>query len=180
MRKFKSFHQGMTFIEVLISLVILATGIIGAVAMQTAAKQGSFDAMQRSLASALAQDIIERIRANDADAAIIGSYAGTYSAALTEPSKRCNTTATVCTPAEMTANDLYEWTQLLIGADVKSGTDNVGGLSNGLACIITAGQVVTIVITWKGRAETQDASDGTCGTGTDKNRRQFNMTSFLF
>ena len=55
----------MTFIEVLIALVILIMGILGAVAMQATAKKGSFDAMQRSVASALAQDIIERMRGND-------------------------------------------------------------------------------------------------------------------
>ena len=61
----------MTFIEVLIALVILIMGILGAVAMQATAKKGSFDAMQRSVASALAQDIIERMRGNDATALLI-------------------------------------------------------------------------------------------------------------
>ena len=59
-------QKGMTFIEVLIALVIMVTGILGAVAMQATAKKGSFDAMQRSLASSLAQDIIERMRSNNA------------------------------------------------------------------------------------------------------------------
>ena len=61
-------QKGMTFIEVLVALLILVTGILGAVAMQATAKKGSFDAMQRSVASALAQDILERMRSNDSTA----------------------------------------------------------------------------------------------------------------
>ena len=71
----KTQQCGMTFIEVLIALVIMVTGILGAVAMQATAKKGSFDAMQRALASALAQDIIERMRSNDATT--LANYAGT-------------------------------------------------------------------------------------------------------
>ena len=55
-------HQGMTLIEVMVALIILVLGILGAVGMQATAKQGSFDAMQRSIASSLAQDIVERMR----------------------------------------------------------------------------------------------------------------------
>ncbi|MCI2283138.1 type IV pilus modification protein PilV [Colwellia sp. MSW7] len=65
-------QRGMTFIEVLVSLFIMVTGILGAVAMQANAKKGSFDAMQRSLASSLTQDIIERMRSNDFNT--IGAY----------------------------------------------------------------------------------------------------------
>ena len=61
-------QNGMTFIEVIIAMVILVVGILGAVAMQASAKKGSFDAMQRSIASALAQDILERMRSNNAGA----------------------------------------------------------------------------------------------------------------
>ena len=71
-------QQGMTLIEVLVALFVLVTGVLGAIALQTNAKQGSFDAMQRSLASALAQDIIERIRSNNADAVILEGYEGIY------------------------------------------------------------------------------------------------------
>jgi type IV pilus assembly protein PilV len=66
----------MSFIEVLIALVILVTGILGAVAMQATAKKGSLDALQRSIASALTQDILERMRSNDVNE--LNNYANTY------------------------------------------------------------------------------------------------------
>ncbi len=63
--KRRNLQTGLTFVEVLIALFIIVTGILGAVAMQATAKQSSFDAMQRSLASSLAEDLIARMRATN-------------------------------------------------------------------------------------------------------------------
>ena len=170
----------MTFIEVLVSLFIIVTGILGAVAMQTTAKQGSFDAMQRSLASSLAQDIIERMRSNNADAVVLTTYNGTYNGALAAPPVRCNAPADNCTNAQIVANDLFEWSQALRGADVTSGGNNMGGLTNATGCINHANQVVTVAISWEGRTSTTDgARVGACGAVSDK-RRQVTLTAFLF
>ena len=77
-------EKGMTFIEVLIALVIMVAGILGAVAMQATAKKGSFDAMQRSLASSLAQDMVERMRSDDSSTLI--NYISTeYGSGVTCP-----------------------------------------------------------------------------------------------
>ena len=85
--------NGFTFIEVLIAMFILVTGILGAVAMQATAKKASFDAMQRSLASALAKDVIERMRSNKAS--LLAGYAGSdYGETLKHvQNRRCNTIA---------------------------------------------------------------------------------------
>lgn len=172
---------GMTFIEVLIALFILVTGILGAVAMQASAKKGSFDAMQRSLASALAQDIIERMRANDADA--LASYAKTdFGVALDSvPAKRCNLSTNVCTPAEMVINDMYEWELALMGADVLQGTakSKAGGLVGARGCIAQAANAVTVVISWQGRTDITDSKKvAGCGIAGSK-RRQIVVEAFI-
>ena len=170
----------MTFIEVLIALFILVTGILGAVAMQSTAKQGSFDAMQRSLASSLAQDIIERMRNNSAAPAVLTSYNGTYSILQAAPAQRCNTPAANCNNAQIRINDLFEWTQALIGGDSTLAGASVGGLTNAVGCINHANQIVTVVISWEGRTETEDgAAVNACGTSSDK-RRQMSLTAFIF
>ncbi len=177
----KSKKRGMTFIEVLVALFILVTGILGAVAMQASAKKGSFDAMQRSLASALAQDIIERMRANDADS--LADYAKTdYGASLDSvPSKRCNSAGNVCTPAEMVINDMYEWELALMGADVLQGTakSKAGGLVGARGCIAQAANAVTVVISWQGRVDISDSKKvASCGTAGNK-RRQIVVEAFI-
>jgi type IV pilus assembly protein PilV len=171
-------QAGMTFIEVLIALVIMVTGILGAVAMQATAKKGSFDAMQRSLASSLAQDILERMRSNNP--ANLNVYAGTYGAIDpgAAPAPACNTPGTSCTSAQLMATDIHQWTQSLRGADVTLDGNNVGGLIDGRGCITEANNTVTITITWQNRAETTDGGGGACGTINNK-RRQLSINAFI-
>jgi len=62
------FQTGMTLIEVLVSLLILAIGLLGAAAIQLNALKYTDSAMLSSQASFVAHDMMERIRANpDAD-----------------------------------------------------------------------------------------------------------------
>jgi type IV pilus assembly protein PilV len=114
-QKVRSFtkQQGLTFIEVIIALVITVTGILGAVALQATAKKSSFDAMQRSLASSLAQDMIARIRANDISS-LAGYARDDYGVALDAlPAVNCSQANIPCSPAEILANDLFEWERSL-------------------------------------------------------------------
>jgi len=177
----------MTLIEVLIALVLLVTSILGAVAMQASAKKGSFDAMQRSLASSLAQDIIERMRGNNTTigANVLDGYNGTYGVVgLGVPANRCNTSNSLCTAVELITNDLYEWEQGLMGADVKDSTVNKGGLVGVVGCINHSNGNVSVAISWEGREETSDgAADNAtfgieCGTSTNK-RRQILISAFI-
>lgn len=180
LKKSATKQTGMTFIEVLIALFIMVTGILGTVAMQATAKKGSFDAMQRSLASSLAQDIVERIRSNDAT--ILANYAGTnYGEALGSSVPSC-TTSVGCNSANMVTNDLYEWELALMGADVKSGTSNAGGLVDARACININVNAVTVVITWEGRTKIKsNTDDSTRGCSSLKGeRRQVLVEAFVY
>ncbi len=184
-------NLGMTLIEVLVALFILSTGILGAVAMQASAKKGSFDAMQRSMASSLAQDIIERMRGNDkSNLAVLNGYNGTYGVSpLSAPAVRCNNQANLCTPQQLQANDVYEWELGLMGADVKNGTANTGGLVGVVGCVSHNNNNVLVAISWEGREETSDGAinDNTadisfgqnCGTASKK-RRQIVVNGFIY
>jgi len=178
----------MTLIEVLVALFILSTGILGAVAMQASAKKGSFDAMQRSMASSLSQNIIERMRSNNSTVGlnILNGYNGTYGITpLDTPVLRCNTPSALCAPNQLITNDLYEWELSLIGADVQQSTSNMGGLAGVVGCISHINNAVTIVISWEGRDELSDgAANNTsfgqnCGTKSKK-RRQIVVNAFIF
>lgn len=178
-------QKGMTFLEVLIALVILVTGILGAVALQAVAKKSSFDAMQRSVASSLAQDIVERMRGNSS--ANLDDYIGTYASgtALSAPTNDCGLVTTDCDNSQLAAYDLYEWEQSLLGASTKyDSTKNAGGLSNGVGCIDVAGNSVTVAITWQGKTEVSDGASSSfgvaCGSTTsDKKRRQVVINAYI-
>ena len=181
-------NKGMTLIEVLVAMFILVTGILGAVAMQASVKKGSFDATQRSLASTLAQDVLERMRSNDPSLLRLNAYNGTYGdgdASNTAPSPNCRTSTSLCTWQQMVAHDLYEWEVNLMGADVKDGSTNKGGLVGAVACISHVNNNVDIVISWQGREETADGATNNsafakdCGTTSTK-RRQIVVNAFIF
>jgi type IV pilus modification protein PilV len=57
-------QQGLTIIELLISLIIITIGLLGLAGLQLSSARGNHGAYQRSQASLLAQDLIERIRVN--------------------------------------------------------------------------------------------------------------------
>lgn len=180
-------QAGVTFIEVLVSFFILATGILGAVAVQASAQKGSFDAMQRSVATMYAQNIIERIRSNDSDTTVLERYEGTYgvSSNLGIPAKLCNNIANLCTAEEMVSNDLYEWEQLLQGADVTFGNANAGGLVQSNGCIEHSNNSVTVVVSWESRVSTIDAAnagdalESGCGAASNQ-RRQIVFETFIY
>lgn len=173
-------QSGMTFIEVLIALFIIVSGILGAVAMQATAKKGSFDAMQRSLASALAQDIVERMRNNDATTLALYAASSPYGTGKITNPPTCNSDAALCTPAQMVTHDLFGWEQALMGANVLNGENNVGGLLDAVGCISQTNNAVTVVVSWQGREDIADASkvDG-CGSGAGK-RRQVVVEAFIY
>lgn len=175
-------QNGMTFIEVLIALVILVTGILGAVALQAVAKKSSFDSMQRSLASSLAQDIIERMRGNNSNNINLYQVGSPFGGGAAVAAVNCAVLANNCTPAEMTFHDLFEWEQSLIGTGTKNGLLNVGGLVDGVGCISVNGNTVTVAISWQGRTKLADGANSAtgvaCGTIGNK-RRQVVVNAFI-
>lgn len=172
-------QQGMTFIEVLIALVIMVTGILGAVAMQATAKQGSFDAMQRSLASSLAQDIVERMRGNNSSTLALYAANSPYGSGKIASAPTCNTAATLCNPIQMVTHDLFGWEQSLMGAGAKNSGINVGGLVGGIGCLTVNGNAVTVVVTWQSKAEYTDANlANDCGVSSNT-RRQVVVQAFV-
>ena len=180
-------QAGFTFLEMLIALAILATSIVGVVGMQALAKKSAFDAQQRVLATALANDIAERMRVNT-QGVIDGFYSGTHSSFTSDTGlNRCINAATPCNAAQIAANDLYEWKMALFGADVVNDEANVGGLVSPIACISYAAGEVAVVVTWQGRTKSSDAVSSkaqgslaaNCGTASDS-RRIVYLDTFVF
>lgn len=57
-------QRGVTLLEVLISIVVLAIGLLGYAGLQTVSLKNNLSAYHRSQATMLAYDVIDRIRAN--------------------------------------------------------------------------------------------------------------------
>lgn len=126
-------QQGATLIEVLISVLVLAVGLLGVAATQTLSLKNGNGANQRYMAALAAQDIVERMRANPSGLEQ-GSYDGTVTGSETL-TKNCSS---ACTVTELASLDLYEWGQL-IKTNLPSATGTIGRNAD----------EVTVTIAWK-------------------------------
>lgn len=105
-------QQGFSMIEVLVTMVILAIGLLGTAGLQIASVRNTQVAAQRSIATQQAYDIAERIRANLGRPVAIGGAAGgavngSYDNldASTPAAPGCNP----CTPAQQAVADHSAW-----------------------------------------------------------------------
>lgn len=75
-------QAGMTLIEVLVAVLILGVGLLGAAAVQLSALRHTDSALMSSQASFIAYDMLDRIRANSAaDYSVAAPAAGNFSVA---------------------------------------------------------------------------------------------------
>lgn len=121
-------QTGFTLIEVLVAMIVLVLGVLGAAAMTLNAIRDGKQSGLRSQASALAYEIGDLMRANrdtTSPAAQAAREAIFTAAAPGAGVGTCWTTG--CSPADMAKNDYYEW-----HAKLQSATN---GLPNGDAVI---------------------------------------------
>ncbi|MEP1471491.1 MAG: type IV pilus modification protein PilV [Halieaceae bacterium] len=172
-------QSGVALLEVAIAVLILSIGTLGLAGLQIASKRAGFEAVQRTTASALATDIIERMRGNPVSLASYDGVTIDNDTATDPPSYDCKTAS--CDEAAIAVRDLYEWEQAIVGAnEVRTigGTPaSVGGLGGVVGCIdTTAGGVdgaVEVAIAWEGFLSLdQTLMTNTCGNGIADNRRQ--------
>ncbi|MFV8817839.1 type IV pilus modification protein PilV [Haliea sp. E17] len=158
----KSAH-GFTLIEVLITLVILAIGLLGLAGLQIFSLQSQMEAYQRGQAVMLAEEMAKRMQVN-APAARDGEY--------TEGEQYGLLPAQVCDPAALSTADydLCDWNNILAGQGVALAGINVGSIAAARGCIENiAGSAdgetrIRVTVAWQGNAATQ-APGSPCGTG---------------
>ena len=196
-------QKGFSMIEVLVTVVILAVGLLGIAALQFMSKRSNFEAVQRTAATMLAYDIIERMRTNSTQ---LMEYAGDAStpspllggATQSTPDPNCSTAS--CTPFKLSQYDLWEWERSLDGASeiMTASGNNTGGLVSPTACITTtvpagitdrSGEY-RIAIAWRGPTPLSDPTISTCGLGSGKynsegggadiHRRVLVVNTFIF
>lgn len=184
-------QRGIGLIEVLIAVFVLAVGMLGLAGMQLAAKRASYEATQRSIATSLARDIVERMRANpDQLAAYVVTNIGDEASLLATPGTDCS--SATCTTANLAAYDLSEWESILVGATEKLASANSGGLVSPRACITHVNGTVTVSIAWLGVSSLTNPTESTCGeavtglyddpdetAGNNLKRRLLVMSTFI-
>ena len=123
-------QAGFSLLEVLISLVILAIGLLGLAGLQAAGLKNNFSAYHRTQATQLAYDMADKMRSN---ISAISSYPTTDSSSVNTASS-CDSN---CSTSQMAQNDLYEWNQRLTSE-----------LPLGQGAISSSSEIYTISIQW--------------------------------
>lgn len=155
MRNNSVYHQsGSSLIEVLISMLVLAMGILGISAMQIGSLKNNQNSYMRTQAVFHSLDIVERMLSNQA-----GVEAGNYNDPTPVFTAACQTAAG-CTAAQMAANDVAVW-EASIASGLPSGSATVcldstsdDGTAAAPACD-SLGSIYAVKIWW------DDNRDGT-------------------
>ena len=167
-------QRGVGMIEVLISMLVLSVGILNIAGLQTMAKKSNFNAIQRTSATVLAKDIVEKMRANPVS---LGQYRtnGVGGGTLTLPATTC-TLAGQCNSLQLAAYDLWQWEDLMDGSsenrDIDGTNTETGGMADPTGCItgpVAGGAgIYTLSIVWRGLTELTNVSANLCGVGSGK------------
>lgn len=153
-KNFATRQRGFTMLEVLISVVVLSIGLLGIAGLQATGQRNNHSAYLRSQATALAYDMIDRMRANQAGVTS-GAYNAINTTTNTYTDPGCITSG--CSTAQMAQYDMYEW-QTQLAARLPSGNGIVAG--NG------AGTNFTVTVMWDD--DRNGSGSTTCGSGAMK------------
>jgi len=160
-------NNGFTLIEVLVTIVVVSIGLLGLAGLQIDSLRANMNSETRSKATLLANDIVERMRAN-----LSGVNANAYSnitvnaAQCVAPARLCGNTSTGtavnCTAPEMAAFDIWVWGCGTAAAGVqRSGVTNQ--LPNGTASVACndvpclPGSAHTVTMSWNESSPTNGA-----------------------
>jgi len=169
-------EHGISMIEVLVTMVILAFGLLGIAVFQSKANLGSVESYQRAQAVILLDDMTARLQANPANS---GNYV------VAEVGTGDTQPADCTTVAVGAARDLCEWSRTLKGAaETDSSNNKVGAMIGARGCIsqiqapnpadgVCLPGIYQVSVVWQGLHATQ-APTLTCGQnkfGADNYRR---------
>lgn len=119
-------QRGASMIELLVALVIFAFGTLGLAGLQTQALAFSQGSLYRSQATALTDDILDRMRTDRTNA-----KGGAWNTPLNE------TSASISSPATIARADVKDWKEQVEAL-----------LPSGQASVNVAAGVVTVTIQW--------------------------------
>jgi len=136
--------RGFTMLEVLVAILVLSLGLLGLAGLQTVGLRNNTASTQRTIATLLASDIADRMRANY-NSVVSGDYnyanysvaAGSSVVGKTTYANGISTT--VCTPGACTSTliaqqDIYDWNQQICAQLPQSTPCTAGNGPWGVVC----------------------------------------------
>jgi type IV pilus assembly protein PilV len=149
--------RGFTMIEILVTVVVIAVGLLGLGALHVRVQQAELEAYQRIQALTLLSDMVDRINANRQTAPCYAfttaggvPYLGTPGAShLGAPT--CTGYGSASTQA-LALNDMTAWDGFLNGNSETQGGNAVGAMIGARGCVSfdATTNSYTVAIAWQG------------------------------
>lgn len=149
-------QQGISLIEVLITIVILAVGLLGLAGLQLRLQASEVEAYQRTHALMLVEDMTNRISANR-------NNVSAYVTTVTGPVGTGDDQPAICA-GNVEEYDLCQWSNALKGVAEQSGVNNIGAMIGARGCVedLGTGEEFLITVAWQGLTPTV-APASSCG-----------------
>lgn len=158
MRRFKlacGHQSGLTMIEILVTLVIVSVGLLGAAAMVINGLEHNRNAYLRTQASLLAYDMADRIRGNPDQAEDYNGFSFDAEASNGPPEvPSCYSSDKGCKPDGMVNVDTAQWASALAKSD-----GGVALLPEATGTVTQNGDEFVITITWGERPQSESDGD---------------------
>ncbi|WP_292914734.1 type IV pilus modification protein PilV [Nitrosomonas sp.] len=151
--------RGVSLIEVLVTMVILAVGLLGLAGLQIRLQSSELESYQRTQALILLEDMTNRISTNRANAAA-------YVTTAANPLGIGDSQPTSCS-GNGQSYDVCQWSNALKGAaEQSSDSINVGAMVGARGCIedLGTGDQYMITVVWQGMTPIS-APPSNCGAG---------------
>lgn len=155
-------QKGCSLIEVMVSVLVMAVGVLGMTGFQSASLKHNAHSMQRTKAAYLSYEMMDRMRAN---------VSSTYSVALSVEPGEQECFSVDCTPEELMNFDIAEW-KCALGKYVSTQTcmalaenDNalllsveaLPGGDGSVSCTLGTGtKTCTVTVQWRERGDGSD------------------------
>ncbi len=129
-RSLKHHQSGFSLLEVMISMVVTAVGLLGLAGLQAAGLKSNHSAYQHSQATVLAYDMADRMRAN------VGSIS-LYQTDVTTADQLAACSGAGCGASDLVKNDLFDWN-----------TDLAAAIPGSVGAITLSGSTYTVSVSW--------------------------------
>ena len=164
-------QHGLTMLEVLITIIIVSLGLLGLAGLQARVQVAELEAYQRTQATVLLQEMVDRINANRKNASAYIAEVGTGN--TTEPTNPADCAGL----STLVARDRCYWHHALLGAAESrgSGGANLGAMIGARGCIsnapnsepaiFTTQHEFMVAVAWQGITPTTAPTTTACGSG---------------
>lgn len=178
-----SAERGVVMLEVLISMIILAIGLLGLAKLQASTRQLEMESYQRAQAMVLLDNIVNRMGTNKVS---ISCYVttnlatGTPWVGQTDGQLPASCAIGTATQQQSANNDLAQWQNLLNGSAESNGGNSAGAMIGARGCIAydAANNQYIVTVVWQGLMETA-VPNTNCAQGlfgNDAQRRAVSAT----